>query len=249
MTQHIETSTTIHTANDAANTAANTAAAPSSTHDSRLTPHASPHHPSYDLRPTTYDSLPLPSDFDLTPAIDARLNALARAGRHDPAARNELHRHLVGKIARFLAPWRGRHLALGDNADLQQEAFLVFAALVADWPDDGSFVCYFLGFFPWRLRHAIEAHERRWPTARLVVIPDLILLDQTPATADPADPLLPFLPLPDDDRRLLALRLRGGHTVAEAAHLLGWSRRTTFRRWHALLTRLARPAPTHHPRP
>jgi DNA-directed RNA polymerase specialized sigma24 family protein len=193
---------------------------------------------------TTHDPrlTTLPWDFNLTPAIEAHLDALARAGRVDPAARNELHRLLSGKIARFLAPWRGQQLAIGEFADLCQESFLVFAALVAGWPGTGSFARYFLGFFPWRLRHAIEAHKRRWPTERLLIIPERELLDSLLTEDDPHDPLLPFWPLTADDRLLLALRLLGGYSVAEIAHLCGWSRRTTFRRWRALADRLTAPA-------
>ncbi|HEY8600315.1 MAG TPA: helix-turn-helix domain-containing protein [Thermomicrobiales bacterium] len=192
---------------------------------------------------TTHDSrlTTLPWDFNLTPAIEAHLDALARAGRVDPAARNELHRLLSGKIARFLAPWRGQELAIGDFADLCQESFLVFAALVTGWPGTGSFARYFLGFFPWRLRHALEAHKRRWPTERLVIIPERDLLDSLLTEDDPHDPLLPFWPLTADDRLLLALRLLGGYSVAEIAQLLGWSRRTTFRRWRTLTDRLTAP--------
>jgi DNA-directed RNA polymerase specialized sigma24 family protein len=187
----------------------------------------------------------IPWDFDLTPAIDARLNALAHAGRGDPAARNELHALLSGKIARFLAPWRDRPVAIGDFGDLRQESFLVFAGLVADWPGEGSFARYFLGFFPWRLRHAIEAYARRWPLDRLVVIPDRALLDELSPTEATIDLLLSLWPLADDDRRLLALRLTAGYSVEEAARLLGWSRRKGFRRWRALVARLAQdPAAT-----
>jgi len=190
--------------------------------------------PTHDARATTHDPA---WNFELTPELDARLNTLALAGRDDPAARNALHALLAGKIARFLAPWRGRRIALGDFDDLRQESFLVFADLVADWSGEGSFARYFLGFFPWRLRHAIEAHERRWPTARLLVVPDHTLLAADPGAEDAPDPLLPFWPLTDEDRRFLLLRLRG-HTVAQAARLLGWPRRTGFRRWQALVARL-----------
>jgi DNA-directed RNA polymerase specialized sigma24 family protein len=187
----------------------------------------------------------IPWDFDLTPAIDARINALAHAGRNDPVARNELHSLLSGKIARFLAPWRGRPTALGDFADIRQESFLVFAGLVADWPGEGSFARYFLGFFPWRLRHAIEAHARRWPLDRLVIVPERVLLDDLSPVEDTTDPLIALWPLAVDDRQLLALRLAAGYSVAEAAHLLGWSRRKGFRRWRALVARLSQdPAAT-----
>jgi DNA-directed RNA polymerase specialized sigma24 family protein len=191
-------------------------------------------------RPTTHDQEAIPWDFDLTPAIDTRLNALARAGRDDPAARNELHTLLSGKIARFLAPWRDRPVAIGDFADIRQESFLVFADLVADWPGEGSFARYFLGFFPWRLRHAIDAYARRWPLDRLVVIPDHALLDDPAPTEAAADPLTPLWPLAADDRQLLTLRLSAGYSVEEAARLLGWSRRKGFRRWRALVARLSR---------
>lgn len=195
---------------------------------------------------TTHDPRPtatIPWDFDLTPTIEAHLDALAHAGRHDPAARNELYTLLSGKIERFLAPWRGRDTALGDFADLRQEGFLVFAALVADWPGTGSFARYFLGFFGWRLRHAIEAHARRWPADRLLLIPEGSLIDILLDEHDPTDPLLPLWPLAEEDRLLLALRLIGGYSVAELAPLLGWSRRTAFRRWRALVARLGPPDP------
>lgn len=193
----------------------------------------------HDPRPT----MDISWDFDLTPAIEAHLDALAHAGRHDPAARNELHRLLSGKIERFLAPWRGRDTALGEFADLRQEAFLVFAALVADWPGTGSFARYFFGFFGWRLRHAIEAHARRWPADKLLIIPEGSLIDALLDDKQPTDPLLPLWPLAEDECLLLALRLIGGYTVAEIAPLLGWSRRTAFRRWRDLVARLGQPDP------
>ncbi len=212
-----------------------------SRHEPRTTTRCLSHAPApaiplpHDPRPTTHDSPDW--DFELTPALDARLNALALAGRDDPAARNALHALLAGKIARFLAPWRGRRIALGDFADLRQESFLVFADLVLDWSGAGSFARFFLGFFPWRLRHAIEAHERRWPADRLLIIPDHALRAAEPGAEDAPDPLLPFWPLADEDRRFLLLRLRG-HNVEEASRLLGWTRRTGFRRWRALVARL-----------
>jgi DNA-directed RNA polymerase specialized sigma24 family protein len=190
----------------------------------------------HDARRTT-----LPWDFDLTPAIEDHLNALAFAARTEPVARNELHRLLSGKIARFLAPWRGQELAIGDFADLCQESFLVFVGLVDSWKGRGSFVRYFFGFFHWRLRHALEAHKRRWPTERLLIIPERDLLDSLLTEDNPHDPLLPFWPLTADDRLFLALRLLGGYSLTEIAQLFGWSRRTTFRRWRELTDRLASP--------
>lgn len=178
-----------------------------------------------------------PLDFDLTPELEAALDALARAGRDDPAARNVLFARLGGKVARFLAPWRNRQTALGDFADLQQEAFIVFAELVADWPGEGSFARYFLAFFPWRIRHAIAYHERRWPCTRLVVLPheEMAALAHHGSPPDD-DAWQAFADLTSHERRLLALRL-AGHTLPSAAAILGWSDRTVARRWRALRER------------
>ena len=179
-------------------------------------------------------------NFDLTPALEAMLDALARAGRDDPDARNELYARLGGKIPRFLAPWRGRQTALGDFADIQQEAFLIFADMVADWPGEGSFVRYFFAFFPWRLRHAIAWHDRRWPQRRLVILAeeDLQALVRDDATALSEEDWLALGDFAPVERRLLALRL-GGYSLSGAAAHLGWSRRTAARRWRALRERLA----------
>ncbi len=181
-----------------------------------------------------------PLDFDLTPALEATLNALAHAGRHDPAARNELYARLSGKIPRFLAPWRGRQTALGDFADLQQEAFLIFATMIADWPGEGSFVRYFFAFFPWRLRHAIAWHDRRWPQHRLVIVPheDLQALAHDEPTALSDDGWLILGDFAPDDRRLLALRL-AGYNLPEVAERFGWSLSTAARHWRALRERLS----------
>jgi RNA polymerase sigma factor (sigma-70 family) len=184
-------------------------------------------------------SPPTALDFDLTPDLETMLNALARAGRDDPAARNELYARLSGKIARFLAPWRGRQTALGDFADLQQEAFLIFATMVEDWSGEGSFARYFFAFFPWRLRHAIAWHDRRWPRHRLAIVPqeDLRALARDDPAALSDEGRLVFGDLAPEDRRLLALRL-GGCTLPDAAECFGWSLSTVARRWRALRDRL-----------
>lgn len=187
-----------------------------------------------------WDGETVGGDFDLTPAIEAAIDRLARAARDDPAARNELYAALELKIARFLAPYRRRRTPVGEFAELEQEAFLVFAGLVADWTGAGSFARYFLGFFPWRLRHVIEAHARRWPRDRIVLLPGDELLDLDEGLFPEIDPALQFGPLGAEDRLLLVLRLMEGWSLTEIAPRLGWSRRTTFRRWRALLARLER---------
>ena len=180
-------------------------------------------------------------DFDLTPALEAWLNDLARAARTDPAARNELYRLFDLKIARFLAPYRTWQSAIGGYDDIAQEAYLVFAQLVADWPGQGSFAAYCFGFFPWRLRRAIAYYERRWPTNRLTVVPDDDdLFEQELPDVATILPLTALAPLPPVERRLLALRLTTDLPIADLALPLGWSRRTVFRRWQELVAYLER---------
>jgi DNA-directed RNA polymerase specialized sigma24 family protein len=195
-------------------------------------------------RPATAAATPpatVAPDFELTPAVHLWLNDLARAARTDPAVRNELHRLLQLKIARFLAPYRGWRSAIGGYDDIAQEAFLVFAQLVADWSGQGSFAAYFFGFFPWRLRHAIAYYERRWPTSRLTVVPDDDdLFEQELPDVATILPLTSLTPLPPTERQLLSLRLATGLPVADLALPLGCSRRTLFRRWRQLVNHIER---------
>jgi len=180
------------------------------------------------------------SNFDLTPELEALFNALARAAKDDPAARNELHARLRGKIARFLEPWRGKQLAIGDFADLQQEAFVVFTNLVLDWTGEGSFARYFFGFYPWRLHHAVAYHERRWGPRRMLLVPqeDIEQLGRGEATVG-EDAEIALGVLTQEERALLALRL-SGYSLPAAAARLGWSERTVARRWRVLRRRLGR---------
>lgn len=179
-------------------------------------------------------------DFDLTPELEAAIDRLARAGRADPEARNALYAAFSFKIARFLAPYRNRSTPIGEFADLQQEAFLVFAGLVADWTGAGSFARYFLGFFPWRLRHAIEAYARRWPRDRILIVHGDGLLEYDAGLFPEIDLAVQLGPLDPQEARLLVLHLVEERSLTAIAPLLGWSPRTTQRRWRALRDRLER---------
>lgn len=178
-------------------------------------------------------------DFELSTALEAELDHLARAGRADPAARNALYAALGFKIHRFLAPYRRRTTAVGDFADLEQEAFLVFVGLVMSWRGAGSFVRYFLGFFPWRLRHVIEARQLRWPRERLVPWDaERVREDQEDRLDAPCTPLLDLGDLAGPDAQLLRLHVFEDLPLTAIAPRFGWSRRTIFRRWAALRARL-----------
>jgi RNA polymerase sigma factor (sigma-70 family) len=179
------------------------------------------------------------SNFNLTPELEALFNALACAAREDPDARNALFARLSGKIARFLAPWQGRELAIGDFADLRQEAFVVFADLVRGWSGEGSFARYFFAFYPWRLRHAIARHERRWSRGRILLVSreEIELLGREEGELA-GEVEFEFAALTANERQLLALRL-AGYSLAAAARKLGWRERTAARRWRGVRRRLA----------
>lgn len=182
----------------------------------------------------------LGGDFELTPEVEREIDRLARAARSCPAARNALYEALSFKIRRFLAPYRRRETAVGDFDDLAQEAFLVFVGLVMTWRGTGSFARYFLGFFPWRLRHAIEAHQARWPGTRFVPWDAERAHERAGDLAGGVDGL-PFElgPLSAPEAELLRLHVFDDLPLATIAPRFGWSRRTIFRRWAALRVRLA----------
>lgn len=182
----------------------------------------------------------LGGDFELSWGLERDLDRLARAARIEPAARNALYAALAFKVRRFLAPYRARVTAVGDFEDLEQESFLVFVGLVSSWRGTGSFVRYFLGFFPWRLRHAIEAHQSRWPRERLVPW-DAERASDIAAGADIACALLPpeLGSLSAPEAELLRLHVMEDLPLTAIAPRFGWSRRTIFRRWAALRARLA----------
>lgn len=182
----------------------------------------------------------LGGDFELSWGLERELDRLARAARIEPAARNALYAALAFKVRRFLAPYRVRVTAVGDFEDLEQEAFLVFVGLVTSWRGTGSFARYFLGFFPWRLRHVIEAHQSRWPSERLVPW-DAERATDIAAGGDFEYSLLPpeLGSLSAPEAVLLRLHIMEDLPLAAIAPRFGWSRRTTFRRWAALRARLA----------
>lgn len=102
-------------------------------------------------------------DFELTQELQVQANSLAlRARQGDRDARNDLFAALAFKVDRFVAQAARRRLPPGmDLDDLKQEAYLVFVELLEDW-ERGNFLAFFLGFFPWRLRHKAERLGHYW---------------------------------------------------------------------------------------
>ena len=185
--------------------------------------------------------------------VDRVLTAVARdASRGDRAARNALYFAFEPKIMRFVR----RHARAGFNpsiepADIAQEAFLVFADLVADWPNDDSFASFFFRQFPRRLAAAVRrlrGDERRFvrPNQKGTGVPSgstsLEILSDSSAAAEEALARLEALAagLPEPERSLLLWRIRDGERLGAIARRLGVSRGTVERAWKRLLADLRR---------
>ncbi|MCA1666895.1 MAG: hypothetical protein LC793_05730, partial [Thermomicrobia bacterium] len=92
------------------------------------------------------------------------LAGAARAG--DRQARDALWRAVEPRLARIAdrTAWAFPTL---EHDDAVQEAFPIFAALVATWPGPETagtgFATYLFGLFHWRLHSLLRAYERRRP--------------------------------------------------------------------------------------
>lgn len=89
------------------------------------------------------------------------IHALAiRAHDGDVSARDCLFRSLQSRLdctSNLMRPWPNTPEMVGiwDRRDVQQEAWVVFAELLAAWDQSVSFVPYLLARFAWRLRDRI----------------------------------------------------------------------------------------------
>lgn len=193
----------------------------------------------------------LPADDEIAPELERALANLARAARAgDRAARDALWLALGPKIDRFVAgcqrrTWDGdgprRDGRPLDAEEIGQEAFPVFAAVLAAWPGDGPFGPFFLAMFPWRLhsvRRALVA-QRRGETGGGGA---LWLLEDGSAAAEAAWTWLETLAgdLPPPDGAILLAHLRDREPFVVIAGRLGLTPRTVRRRWRALLVDLRR---------
>ena len=187
------------------------------------------------------DATAIPADFELIPPVEAAIDALARAGRTDPAARNALWSVLELKVARFLAVQRRRIRAVAtreDVEDLAQQAYLVYADILLTWPGESGFAWRFLFLFPRRLRRASGRILGRLDERR--ALPPDVSWAARPDEPDLLAEVLPLAPFEPGERALLRLHLVDGYKVEEAAALLGWTRRTAYRRWAQVRGRLQR---------
>lgn len=187
----------------------------------------------------------------MTPAQDALLTGIARRARQgDMAARDLLWLAFAPKLEPSIRRcerlawrmgWARRDGRPWELDDLRQDAWLVFAALVANWRGDGSFVPYVMAHFSWRLRNAMRRLGP--PRGRAVLTPMAAdaaaacpALDEVEAAELRAALLAALSPA---DAAVLRLRLVQGASFGDIACQLGVSRRTVARRW-ARIRRVAR---------
>jgi len=202
------------------------------------------------LLPSSPPLVPLlAANGEITPDVDRVLTVVAHEAQSgDIAARNALYTACQPKIARFTRRYAfasgGTHrFPAFDFDDVAQEAFLVFADLIDDWPGGDSFCAYFLGHFPWQLRNALRrlaAANRTSPDCATST--SVYLLADGSAAASEAVALLRAIAvrLPEPDGAILLWRLLDGESYGAIARRLGTSRRTVARAWTRITADLRR---------
>jgi DNA-directed RNA polymerase specialized sigma24 family protein len=189
-------------------------------------------------------------DFELTTEIDADLSLRAIAARADPAERDALFTLLAMKIDRFSARFRRWSLFPWEQADVTQETYLVFVALLDSWrPLEGNggpagFGYYFVQVFPRRLADRINALvETRKRHGAAVPLPWVPEADERPAPGEMEDDAETAAMIAAICGRLNAadavvFRL-SAHTELERGNIAsfaGISRRTLYRRWPEIVS-------------
>ncbi len=181
---------------------------------------------------------------------DVWLGRLAWAARSgDRGARDALWLAVGPRLAR-MADRTAWAFPMLERDDAVQEAFPIFAALVAIWsgPTEAGtgFATYLFGMFRWRLHSILRAYERRLPattadlgahTERLVATPPRAYAPI--AWHEYGVDFPAFLArLPDREREIFLLRVREGLETREIAIRLGLTTRTISRHWNVTLRRL-----------
>ena len=201
-----------------------------------------PHRPIPPLRPF------LLPDLEVTPELARVLADLARAAQAgDGQARNALWDALAPAIDRLIGsarrraqysadtgPWRDG--SPWDAEDLAQEAFPIFADLLAAWTSDRPVAPYLLGHFPWRLRSAWRVITALRRAEIVSASPRLRYLADGSAGAAEAMALLASIAadLSPTDGEILLRHVRDGEPLARVARDLALDRRTVTRRWRAI---------------
>jgi len=180
----------------------------------------------------------------ISPELDRALTDAALAARAgDRAARNALYFALEPKIAAHVARYRRllrERLPLWEPDDLAQEAFLVFAELVTEWPGDGTFAPFFLRRFPLRLHRAVRQLEGPRFTRVSASRYRLELLADESAAAAEANALLAALAARLDplDARILVGRILERESFTALSRRLRLDPQMLRRRWLIVLETL-----------
>ena len=186
---------------------------------------------------------------DVLPAFERTLHPIAvRAQDGDWAARDALYAAFEAKLMRIARRIKPPFAPTGSQGlwefdDVTQEAWLVFAAVIASWSPEIPFGRYVLAHFPWRLRDAVyRGVGKRNVPPRSFGVP----IDDDAAFADHAAPgaeqratievLAGSFESPLD--QVLRLHILENLTLRETSERLGVSRRSTTRYWQTILLRL-----------
>ena len=186
---------------------------------------------------------------DIPESLERSLHPLAvRAQGGDWAARDALYTAFEPKLMRFARRVRvpfapaGAH-GVWERDDVNQEAYLVFTSVVANWPPAIPFGRYVLAHFPWRLRDAINrgVGKRTVPPRTIGVSIELgeALLDRSTAGQEQRamlEALASSLEPPLDN--VFRLHILDGLTLKETGSRIGISQRTVTRHWRTVLLRL-----------
>jgi RNA polymerase sigma factor (sigma-70 family) len=187
---------------------------------------------------------------DLSATLERRLlPTVQRAHAGCQEARDALYIAFGPKLERFTrrvhAPFLGDdRTGVWDRDDVEQEAWLVFDELIAQWTPERPFGRYILATFPWRLRDAVyRGIGRRGVPSRmaLVAIGEHDWLRDGSAAADEAQVLLEIIAerLPAMQAMILRRHVGDGETLSAIARDLDISRRTITRQWRAVRDQLA----------
>ena len=206
-----------------------------------------PRPPEHDAAPLSAPLLPTLRPRDaIDPDLDRALSAAAMlAQRGDVLARDALYAAFAPKIERFVRRAASRAAAgeprdrerHWEPADLAQEAYFLFVALIDEWDGD-SFTAFVFSRLPWRLHNTARAWTMTGPpvTGDDAAVPLGELAD---ASAEGAEALVLLealaarLPRPDD-AELLLWRVRDGLSFHAIARRQSVERRTLNRRWRRL---------------
>jgi RNA polymerase sigma factor (sigma-70 family) len=186
----------------------------------------------------------LAADGPVPQEIDRQLGDLGCRAQTDPNTLNALYAAFRPRLDHWIrrasqSCFRSSSDPAIEPADIEQQAFIVFADLILSWNGRGSLSAFVIAYFRWRLSDAVrrmsDSRERR----SVDRLPSTLLVDGTVA-AEQAIALLETIAvdLPERQGRILLLRIRDGLPWSEVAHHIGVDIRTAQRDFRQVLDQL-----------